>query len=198
MAKKILIDTDGVLRDFVGSCEEKYQTTLDFTVSKSVQKLLGKTHDDFIKDLDDCRFWMDMKVTKEAQPIIHMCQKYFKESDIYLISASYQTPRILAGCIWWYKKYFPDFYTRKKIVFCNEKHLLANIGTILLDDHDETCKAFSNRGGWTILMPRPWNHAYRTLFPVSRVEDELTMILNVKEVADGQERVSPACTYLQT
>ena len=185
MAKKILIDTDGVLRDFVGGCEEKYECKFDFSTTKSVQKLLGKTHNDFIKDLDDARFWMEMKVTKEASSIIHMAERHFKKEDIYLISSSYQTPKILAGCIWWYKKHFPDFYNRKKIIFINEKHLLANLNTILLDDHAETCKAFSNRSGWTILFPRPWNSAYQTKFPVDRVENELTMILNRVEVDGG-------------
>ena len=185
MAKKILIDTDGVLRDFVGSCEEKYQTKLDFAQSRSMRKLLGKTSEQIVNDLDDARFWMEMKVTKEADPIIHMAEKHFKKEDIYIVSASYQTPKILAGCIWWYKKHFPDFYDRKKIIFINEKHLLANLRTILLDDHAETCKAFSSRSGWTILFPRPWNIAYQTLYPVDRVENELTMILNRVEVDGG-------------
>ena len=185
MAKKILIDTDGVLRDFVSGCEEKYECKFDFSTTRSVQKLLGKTHDDFIKELDDCRFWMEMKVTKEASAIIKMCQRYFDKKDIYIVSASYQTPKILAGCIWWYKQHFPSFYINKKIIFINEKHLLANLNTILLDDHNDACKAFSNRSGWTILMPRPWNSAYQTLYPVDRVENELTMILNKVEVDGG-------------
>lgn len=185
MAKKILIDTDGVLRDFVGGCEERYETKFDFTNSRSIQKLLDKTHHEFISDLDDCRFWMRLKPTKEAQSIIKMVHKYFKEEDIYIVSASYQTPRILAGCILWYKQYFPSFVEHKKIIFINEKHLLASLNTILLDDHTETCKAFSNRSGWTILFPRPWNIAYQTTFPMNRVEDELTMILNRVEVDGG-------------
>jgi len=185
MAKKILIDTDGVLRDFVDGCEEKYECKFDFTNSSSIQNILGKSNEEFISDLDTISFWKSLKPTKEAQSIIKMVYKYFKEEDIYIVSSSYQTPRILAGCAAWYKRYLPSFYKHKKIIFIANKSLLANLNTILLDDHTDACKAFSNRSGWTILMPRPWNSAYQTKFPMDRVENELTMILNRVEVDGG-------------
>jgi len=186
MAKKILIDTDGVLRDFVGGCEEKYQTKFDFTQSKGIQKILGKSHEEFVSDLDTIQFWRNLKPTKEAKSVISMARKYFKEDHIYIVSSSYQTPRILAGCAAWYERYLPSFYRSRHIIFVNNKSLLANLDTILLDDHSETCKAFNNRQGWTVLFPRPWNNAYQTMYPLDRIEDELTMILNVEEVDNGQ------------
>ena len=197
MEKKILIDTDGILRDFIGGLEKHKNIIFDFSSGKNVQSQLGMLHDAFVNDLDDWRFWKGLKPTQEAGNILRTIKKYFpSQKKIFIVSSSYQTPNILAGCQLWYEKWLPNLVRRNKIIYIKNKYLLANKDTILLDDHTNACKDFSNHGGWAILFSRPWNINYRTVNPFERFENELKMILNVTEVGDGKKRVSPVGPFI--
>jgi 5'(3')-deoxyribonucleotidase len=182
---KILIDTDGVIRDFVKGIEEQRGLNFDFSTGKSIQVLMGVEDHEFRTRLDNFLFWQHLQPTKDAKEIFEIVKKYFAPENIFIISSSQQTPLAIYGCIKWYKKYTPYFYKNEKIIFCKDKSLFANKGTILIDDYEKTCRQFSQKGGYSILVPRPWNREHRVFAPLNKIETELRMILNKTEVEDA-------------
>lgn len=192
MEKTLLIDTDGVIRDFVGGMEERCKRQFDFSTEKSIQALMAWTNEEFEAQLDCFQFWAELKPTEDAKQILEIAHKYFKKEKIFLISSSQQTPNAMCGCLAWYKKYTPVFYREKRIIFAHDKSLVSSPDKVLLDDHYKTCRAFGARGGWTVLMPRPWNMYSKVVDPLGKTELEIRMILHhyEEDPVNGQERVS--------
>lgn len=188
MEKKIFIDSDGVLRDFVGACEKRYKRQFNFSENKNIQELLGFDGEQWESELDNFKFWADMKPTVDAKDLMKLLKTYFYAEQIYIITSAQQTPCAISGCTSWYKKYLPSF--KDRIIYAKDKSLFAKPNHILIDDFQKEYSNFSKAGGWAILFPRPWNMYKMTVHPLAKVQVELELILySNREIDDGEERI---------
>jgi hypothetical protein len=178
--------------------ERKCNREFDFSIEKSIQALLGMSNEEFEAELDCFSFWASLLPTTDAKQIFEIVNRYFQRENVYLISSSQQTPNAMCGCLAWYKKYTPVFYREGRIIFCKNKFLLSDPGKILIDDHLKTCQAFGSKGGWTVLMSRPWNIYNKVVNPLEKLDLELKMILHIheEEALDGQERIPTTSAQL--
>lgn len=154
MEKKIFIDTDGILRDFVGACENRFKTIFDWSQGNSIRNHLNMTKEEWEKALDVREFWTTMPLMKDTTKILQIVYKYIPNESVYFVSSSQQTPGAMAGCLEWYKLHFQRALSDGRIILCQKKELLAGHGIVLIDDHAETCRIFLRKGGWSILYPR--------------------------------------------
>lgn len=188
MEKKIIVDSDGVIRDFVGACEKRYNRKFDWSGQRDVREHLGFTDLQWKEELENFKFWAEMKPTKEAKPLLDLLKSLFRLDQIYIVTSAQQTPCAISGCAAWYKKYLPRFQDR--IIYCKDKHLLANLNTILIDDFQKICSSFMRAGGWALLFPRPWNNLSGVANPLQKVKIELELILKInKEPKDAEEGI---------
>jgi hypothetical protein len=180
METKIFIDTDGIIRDFVGACEKRYRfNLLRFSEKTNLQTILAFSDEEWKKELDNYNFWKAMPLTQDAKSFMEVIKKYFKKSNVYFVSSSQQTPSALAGCAAWYEKHLKSF--KERTIFIKDKFLLAEKEHLLIDDHYKTCVAWMQKGGHAILYPRPWNMRKQCVFPIQAIEDEIRSILKIKE-----------------
>jgi len=84
---------------------------------------------------------------REFAPIVmeYICRYY----DVYIVTA--YTASTCVDKVKWVEKYLP-FFDKKKIVFCNDKHLFN--ADILIDDAPHNLEAFPNR---TVCFDMPYN-----------------------------------------
>lgn len=197
MVFKIFIDSDGVIRDFVGTCEKRYQRTFNWTNQTDVRDILGFSRKDWGKELDSLS-WDKMTPTEEAFDLFQLLKKYFEFSQVFIVTSVPLSRSCLGKCADWYLTYLPEYVKSNKVIFCPDKSLLASRFSILLDDHEKTCRRFSRAGGWSILFPRPWNSLGKIYNPLGYIDYELKKILNKSlEETDGEIGVPTFSTPIE-
>lgn len=75
----------------------------------------------------------------------------------------------------WAERYLPDL----TLHMSPQKQLLANPGTLLIDDSDQNVQAFWDAGGNAILFPQPWNENHviaRQALRIDWLENELRQL----------------------
>lgn len=174
----ILLDMDGILSDYFRSSikvnfrNKKYDLDLYIdnlykewnTIYKNqwdMAKALDIDDDEWWKKTNFPSFWEHMPKTKECDEVINLVKKYVDKDNLFICSSHGNCPISAHGKCIWLKKYFPDFY--KNQVLTQHKELLANPNHILIDDNESNIKKFKNKGGKTILFPRPWNSKWNKI-----------------------------------
>jgi 5'(3')-deoxyribonucleotidase len=188
MVQKILLDTDGVLRDFIGALGTKYNTVFDWSSKKSAIEQAGISSLSLREEMDSFYFWKDMPVTPYAEQILQIVREYFRDEQIWLVSSSYLFPNCVSGCFCWYEKHFPKFLAQGRVILIQDKSLLANINTVLIDDHRKVISNFRKGGGWGVLCPQPWNGQ---TFSIYHISNQLELVMGGRD-AEGRIRSTGA------
>ena len=154
MRKRIFLDLDGVLADFVAGAARLHGkdpasvTTWDFFERWSL------TAADFWNPLGR-EFWANLPLTPEAHQIVALCEQAVGKENICLLTSPCDTDGCPEGKRDWVKKHLPDY--RRRLLIGAAKEFCATPRSLLVDDHDANCKAFLLAGGVPCLFPRPWN-----------------------------------------
>ena len=147
--KRIFLDVDGVLADFVGGVlrafplpHEPHNTPWDFIPDDVWPRL-------------DAAFWAGLDVLPDARALVELCQQ---RGELYLLTALPRTNRTEAveGKLKWVGQHFPQLANRT-ILCVGGKASWATADAVLIDDHDGNVDAFRAAGGNAILVPRSWN-----------------------------------------
>lgn len=156
--KKIFLDMDGVIVDFVGGvCKLVNYTDSWIPGEYDLAKVLRNNIWDII-DKTDMEWWSNLDKTTDADAIINAVEKY----DYYICSSPTCSPLCAAGKLLWIQKHYPKL--ARKYVLTPHKHLLATRDSLLIDDSDVQCQNWTNNGGLAYLIPRMWNSEYSQQF----------------------------------
>lgn len=163
MAKRVFLDLDGVLADFIGGVLKlhnlPYSHIKDMKGSYGVAKYLNLSEKDFWGELNKHPdFWHSLSTTKEANDLVENIYSLVDSSSVYLLTSPSRNEHAYSGKYLWVKKHFPDLLPR--LILTSHKHLLADRFHILVDDSDKNCNDFKKAGGNAILFPRPWNSKF--------------------------------------
>lgn len=177
--KKILLDIDGVLANFVkGACDflgvnDPYREGRDDVLGKwDLLEHIGMTpaeKNQFWQDINREDFWANLELLPEAIHIVKLCEEYVGTHNVCLLSSPGHMEYAMPGKLKWINRHFPQF--GKRFLFGSEKQFCANPHHILVDDYEKNVSAFRNHRGDAFLVPRPWNHLYKN-------EDQLIQSLN--------------------
>jgi 5'(3')-deoxyribonucleotidase len=155
------LDLDGTLADFVGHAFAAHgQRFEDFYVQgqcgpKNLAKALGLSSTAFWDRLGGAEFWESIPVLPDARAIVDLLEERFG-AQVYIATSPSLDPSCMVGKHRWIERHFPQF--RRRFFFGPGKEALAHPGAVLVDDFEETCTAFRERGGHAFTVPRPWNH----------------------------------------
>ena len=184
----ILLDMDGVIVDLVPAVELLYDVKFDFSQGSSrFYKKLGISMYELETDLDQSKFWTDLKPTQYMEKIFQILKKRKLFNRTILCTQGIFRPEAHAGRLRWIQKYCHDFYQRKAFINIQDKSLLARRDKILVDDYEDNCLGFMSAGGWAVHFMADWIPTYRKIDPISLFEMDLDRILiGEKEAYDGE------------
>jgi hypothetical protein len=145
---------DGVLTDFQREMMRLHQPhTLKYEdIQWNFWPQMGKTKEEFWK-VADRAFWANMPWTPEGQKLLANLERLVGRKNITLLTS----PGIggLDGKEDWIRANIPEY--RNQFFMGHEKWRVANPNTLLVDDSDQNCIAYSQVGGPFVMVPRPWN-----------------------------------------
>ena len=166
----ILLDMDGVLADFFNGVFAQFGLieTIDhikleqpwpYDVAQwlvNVVPRLAPLNRISITNMcaSNPQFWCNLAIYPDARQFVTylMDRRY----DVIVTSAP-QDHKSHIQKLEWLEHWFPELI---HTAFIDRKELMANSRHILIDDHDENCRKFEDRGGYAIVYPQPWNSAY--------------------------------------
>ncbi len=177
--KKIWIDLDGVLVDWVNGVKKRFGKK-DLELPKGVWDIVPYFSDKvdyhgFWTALDES-FYENLEFTTDAMEILGMVEKAFMVENISLLTAP-TNHRVdsATGKLRWIRDNLPSYWNRDAYCVCKQKELLAHSNAILIDDHSENVRKFCLAGGNAILLPRDWNE-FHGRDPIEHLKKQLNVL----------------------
>lgn len=151
----ILLDMDGVIANFFKqACLYHGRSYMPEEITNyNISEIWGLTNDEFWAPLTGYDFWAGIEPYDYAH---EMFEKLKAIAPVTICTAPSYDHNCIAGKLNWLDKHLG--VKLNDVVFASKKYLLADEGTILIDDHSEKVRMFSGCGGVGILFPQPWNH----------------------------------------
>jgi hypothetical protein len=105
--------------------------------------------------------WISRRTWKMMPPsgqfwLIDAAASMVGKENVLIATVPTKSPDCLFGKYEWMDEHLPDWMKRQYNI-TPRKHRLSMPGVLLIDDHDANIKAWKERGGDAILVPRPWN-----------------------------------------
>jgi hypothetical protein len=107
-------------------------------------------------DALDRSFWATIPREEYAIQLLDYLQWRVGKENVCIASTATLSPECLAGKMDWIYSRLPRWIHRQ-YMFGRDKYLLARKYTLLIDDNQVNCAKFAEHGGFTCLVPRPWN-----------------------------------------
>jgi 5'(3')-deoxyribonucleotidase len=151
----ILLDMDGVCADFVGAaCKLHGKPTSEVDCWDFFEKW-GIDEDAFWEPINNAGrdFWANLEPYPWLDELVASVS--MMDPSFYICTKPSMQASCLAGKLDWIHKHFGRKFRR--YIFTPNKTPLASEGRLLIDDSDTNCEAFEQAGGWSILVPQPWN-----------------------------------------
>lgn len=156
MIKHILLDIDGVLADFVTGALEIHGRPYHKVTHWNFFESMGISADEFWRKIDEkgIDFWASLKAYPWLMYLVntveHFCPDWTLATSPSIHHSCYAGKRL------WVQRQFGKYFTRCMIG--SQKHLMSREGVVLIDDSDDNCRKFMEKGeGISILFPQPWN-----------------------------------------
>jgi 5'(3')-deoxyribonucleotidase len=172
----ILIDLDGVTADLVGAiCKhfgkqiptEHIQHPYDLAKLLDINPVLVIG---FLKNNES--LWASLNPYPHAKQMVDHCSMF---GHVYFCTYA-KDESALTGKLRWVRKHFPRY--EDKIIFAQDKQVMAHNQAILIDDCEANVEAFVASDGHAITFPRPWNHNYKIKDSVGHTYDRLAKLIN--------------------
>lgn len=153
--KKLLLDMDGVIVDFIRGVIEYHKLDIAYEdVLLDISKQSRMDPRDFYEPLSE-EFWTSLKWTPDGGKILSGILDFVDVSQICLCTAPLMTKGCAQGKINWIEQNLPVF--RRQYLIGTAKQFAASPTTLLVDDSPRNCSEFAEAGGAYFLYPRPWN-----------------------------------------
>jgi 5'(3')-deoxyribonucleotidase len=155
---RVIIDVDGVLRDFIGSLIRVY---LREYPGHKVKPVNSRKLEDFFPIKEKIYPFMDetfaWEILAEAYPYSETIEALEGwEKEFKIIIATTQPPFGRSPTFYWLGKHRVPC---DEIHVTSEKHLLS--GVALLDDFVDNLEKFAATGRLAVCMDRPWNRHWK-------------------------------------
>ncbi|MEX0887786.1 MAG: hypothetical protein WD940_01765 [Patescibacteria group bacterium] len=169
MSIEIYLDMDGVTTNFVRGVALVFGRDYDQLIGEwpkgyeFVHVPLGLPSEKYlwnaINPLGE-RFWIGLE---EYQHFRSMYERLTELGDVVFLTKPSNHPTSVSGKLYWLQQRFGLSF--RNYIFTKRKELVAQPGTILIDDSPGNCVKFAEKGGEVCLFPQPWNDGASLLLP---------------------------------
>lgn len=178
MIKRIFLDMDGVLCNFVDAVAKLFGTTEEELYKKwkpgeyDVCIPLGMTEEQlwYMVNAHSPKFWANLEPYSWAIKLWELCNSY---APTVILTSPSRDPQCLAGKVEWMNKHLGNGEPFRQFLVGPAKEFCAAPGHILVDDSNKKCSEFYDAGGFPVHFPQIWNLAY------DRVNDRFEYIEEV-------------------
>jgi len=161
MIKRIFLDLDGVLANFVGAAAKVFGTTEEELFKKwipgeyDICKVLDISDDDFWSHVIlEENYWSEIEPYSWATELYEMCCKI---APTTIATSPCHDPACLSGKVRWMNKNLGNGKPFRDYLIGPRKEMCAAPGHLLIDDSDNQCVKFVENGGDCLLFPAIWN-----------------------------------------
>ena len=98
-------------------------------------------------------FWENLKTLPWTEDVLKLVCKY--DPDFHIVSSPSQCVTSYTGKVWWLKDKIGSAFNQ--FFLSPHKHLLAQPGTVLIDDREANVEKFVKCGGAGIVFPTHYN-----------------------------------------
>ena len=154
MRRRVHLDLDGVLTDFVDAVARFHKKDPSLVVKYGLEECWGMDSKTLWEPLG-YDFWANLPLTKEAHQIMDLCEEAVGRDSIFISTSPCLTKGSVEGKLDWVRKHFPDLARRTSVN--KDKHGSASPFSLLIDDTKYKCDEYVAWGGHAFLFPRPWN-----------------------------------------
>jgi 5'(3')-deoxyribonucleotidase len=155
MPKRIFLDLDGVLVDFIRGVHESFgQPYIPCEVTDWYwYKGWGLTTEEVAaKCMVD--FWANLHWTPDGREIFAIVKHFCPAKNIFLVTTPMDNVESYAGKMIWVDKNLGREWLDRLFITRTSKEIFArNLDCLLIDDREENCLDFERAGGSTILVP---------------------------------------------
>lgn len=152
--KKILLDMDGVLVDFVGGAFAWHGKTIPDAVPWSIWEAMGLSEREFWEPLG-YDFWANLGWTEDGQDLVERLEEMAGTANIAILSSPCLTAGCAEGKLAWIKRHVPQF--SRQYLLGPAKEFAASPDRVLVDDYWHNVEKFRKCGGAAVMVPRQWN-----------------------------------------
>lgn len=164
---KAFVDLDGVIADFVGGALKLHGAENPYRKPGSPKgnatwdlvTKIGMSPAEFWAPMG-YDFWRNLPKTAEADDIMGFLLTRFDRNGICFLTSPCNTN----GCMDAKRDWVFEHYPGVPILFSQSsrggyppKWFLAGLDSILIDDHGDNIKLWTQSSGHGLLVPRPWN-----------------------------------------
>jgi len=178
--RTVYVDMDGVLVDFIGRALliNGVSNPSEFLAKRwpkgewAVENVLKISTTEFWDSIDSVGigFWNSLTATTLTAPLLELLNAYDVDWCILTTPSRHYTSA--AGKVQWIQRHLGEGF--RNYIFCaTSKAHLARPGALLIDDGGHNLKAFTERGGDVVPVPRRWNE-----YPES---DDLSVLYQVED-----------------
>lgn len=165
MIKRIFLDMDGVLCNFVHAVSNLFGMTEEELYRKwepgvyDVCNPLGISDEEMWKVIETQGkgHWANLKPFSWTQELWELCNSY---APTVILTSPSRDPQCLAGKVEWMNEHLGNGEPFRKFLIGPVKEFCAAPGHILIDDSGEKCSEFYAGGGFPITFPQIWNIKY--------------------------------------
>jgi len=149
---KIYLDMDGVLVDLVESAVKVLSITeQDVFANPNILDEMG-VWDMLGSNID---WWENLLPYEWKDDLINACENI---ATTYILTAPSKTATgSVTGKLLWIREHCPKMFKESRFIITNQKHLLANSSSLLIDDTSRKVEKFIINGGSAILFPQMYN-----------------------------------------
>lgn len=163
MKPTILLDMDGVSTNFLKGVLHAHGRDYTSTIREwpkgeyNIHKVLNIEMAELWAKIDEqgTSFWEELE---QYEWFDKLYEELKKRGNVYFCSSPSLDSSVLPGKLKWIQQRMG--YNFRNYVFTNQKQLLANNRTILIDDSPQMCERFHKFGGNVVLFPQPWNREF--------------------------------------
>lgn len=170
---------DGVLADFTLAAVEAFdrrELINNWPIGLQVDERLGfpKYSREFWKQVYEMHpdFWHHVKPHTWAQTLWFGLNEI---APVTILSKPDHNPASLYGKLCWLQRTF-DKSPFIDYVFTRDKSVVAGPGKLLIDDDEETIRAWKKNGGIGVIFPMPWNMDTRPMYDESKIARVLEVV----------------------
>ncbi|MBT30587.1 MAG: 5'-3'-deoxyribonucleotidase [Thalassobius sp.] len=154
--KKIALDMDDVIVDYVSKAVKTYEAEFNTTVDraamrgKKVWQIIPEDHAKVVRQFPyRPGFFRDLEIKPKAHDTIKaLMEKY----EVFIVTAAMEFPSSFIDKYEWVKENLP-FFSWKNLVYCGAKNIID--ADYLIDDHVKNLSAFTS--GEPIVYTAPHN-----------------------------------------